>query len=398
MANQLQGLGLYIHIPFCESKCNYCDFLSFLPDDIASDIVDQYIEALLLEIESYRDLGGKYNIKTIYIGGGTPSLIDGKHIIDLMNTVRSIFNVNLDGEISIEINPGTVDREKLALYKEAGINRLSIGLQSTNEEELQLLGRIHTYEDFKRNFLLAREIGFNNISVDLISSLPMQTLESWMQTLERVLSLEPEHISAYSLIIEESTPFYDSYGEDNPEGQKLLPNEDIDRRIYEVTKEMLFKRGYHRYEISNYAKPSYESKHNTSYWIGTEYLGLGLGASSYMNECRVRNIDDIDIYINRINNNIFANGSDRFDIIEYIDELSIEERIEEFMFLGLRMTAGISCSEFENKFSTVVEGIYGEIIKKFIKHNVLVKEGDRIYFTDYGLDISNSALAEFLIS
>lgn len=426
-ANKLKDLALYIHIPFCQKKCYYCDFLSFESDD---DTKHKYIQSLLVEIETYESIAKDYLIKSIFIGGGTPSLVNGFYIRDIMNALKKIFviqgindsNIQYDtpnkkaesvAEITIEINPGTVSNEKLQVYKNSGINRISFGLQSTKEEELKLLGRIHTYKEFEDNYTLARQIGFNNINVDLISALPGQSHESWNESLDRVIALNPEHISAYSLIVEEGTPFNKLYGEDNIEGHKLLPDEDLDRLIYQTSKERLKEAGYNRYEISNYSKANYESKHNSSYWLGDEYLGIGLGASSYISNTRFSNINDINTYISKVvkykksygkniitNVKTIASGSpmeDYLGIKESFQFLTLNERMEEFMFLGLRMIKGISCLEFEKSFSQKIDFVYGETIKKLIADGLLIHDGDRIYLTDYGIDLSNTVFVEFLI-
>ncbi|NLK26868.1 MAG: oxygen-independent coproporphyrinogen III oxidase [Clostridiales bacterium] len=392
--HEKRRLGLYIHIPFCIRKCDYCDFLSAPATDTMKK---RYVEALLTEIKSYHGKMEDYLVSTIFFGGGTPSAIDAYYIEEIINAIHDSFPMDhQELEISIEVNPGSISKEKFQTYKRAGINRLSFGLQSTDNKELKILGRIHTYEDFLGNFKLAREVGFDNINVDLMSALPKQTLKSWEDTLNKVAELEPEHISAYSLIIEEGTPFYHLYREGGSY-RRDLPDEETDRRIYHRTKEILKEYGYYRYEISNYSKPGYECKHNLSYWIGREYLGLGLGSSSLLNGTRFHNIQDINNYLQITLEG--ASGSKLLGALrEDYKQLSIEEKMEEFMFLGLRMTDGVSREEFKRRFQVNIDQIYQEQINTLINHKLLQGKGDRIYLTDYGLDISNLVLEQFLLN
>ena len=391
MNNKKQALGIYIHIPFCEKKCDYCDFLS---GPANNEVKKNYIKALLNEIKSYKGLVEEYLVKTIFIGGGTPSSIDPNYIDEILDSINRNLLVEAD-EITIELNPGTLSKDKLDTYKDAGINRLSIGLQSTNNKELKLLGRIHTYEEFIENYNMARELGFTNISIDLMSGLPGQKLEDWEDTLQKVVDLEPEHISAYSLIIEEGTPFYDRYKRDEKDGtdedniEENNIDEDIDRLIYSKTKEILISNGYKRYEISNYAKEGYESKHNLSYWEGTQYLGIGLGASSLIKNIRFNNEEDINKYI--------ENSANHEKLNKDIVKLSKNERMEEFAFLGLRKTKGISKDKFKDEFAISIEEVFGQVIKKSINEGVITDKDERIYLTDYGLDVSNYVLARFLL-
>ncbi|NLK75732.1 MAG: oxygen-independent coproporphyrinogen III oxidase [Clostridiales bacterium] len=378
-------LGLYIHIPFCVKKCDYCDFLSAPANDRTKQ---EYVAKLLDEIRRYKGQVEGYTVETIFIGGGTPSTIDGASIRSILDTIREVFAVNRP-ELSIEVNPGTVDKDKLTIYKEAGINRLSFGLQSANNKELRLLGRIHTYEEFENNYKLARDLGFANINIDLMSALPGQTVASWEETLSKVLALEPEHISAYSLIIEEGTPFYERYGSESRAGAKeQLPDEETERLIYSRTKEIMALKGYKKYEISNYAKEGYECNHNISYWTGREYLGLGLGAASLWKNMRFSNTDSFDEYMQ---------AGSLLDIRRNINHLNIREQMEEFMFLGLRMRQGICKSEFIKRFGQTMDSIYGKIIKEAIKDGVIKEVGDYICLTDYGVDVSNMVLSRFLL-
>jgi oxygen-independent coproporphyrinogen-3 oxidase len=377
--NQKKDLGLYIHIPFCVKKCDYCDFLSAPAND---DTKRLYVKALIAEIDSLKEVVSEYLVKTIFIGGGTPSSIDGTFIIEIMKAVQNVFELDVqDIEISIEVNPGTVTKEKLLAYQQAGINRLSFGLQSTDNLELKKLGRIHTFETFVDNYNLARELGFKNINIDLMSALPGQTLSSWLTTLNKVIELKPEHISAYSLIIEEGTLFYTRYSEDDQD-------EELDRVIYRETKDTLEKAGYYRYEISNYAKAGYECKHNSSYWMRTPYLGLGLGASSLIQNTRFHNEENLMEYIKLSN--------DYRNIRREMDKLTLNTQMEEFMFLGLRMQKGISTKTFEQEFKVSIESVYGDVIKQSIKEGLLIAKENNLYLTDKGIDISNLVMSRFI--
>ena len=328
------GMELYLHMPFCVRKCAYCDFLSF-PSGAKTQRM--YAKRLMEDIGVMGKRYGEIPVETIFIGGGTPSVPDSGLIVEIMEHVRHAFHVVDGAEISMEANPGTVTREKLTDYRKAGINRLSFGLQSANDRELKLLGRIHTWAEFLESFTLARECGFANLNIDLMSALPGQTCESWKETLSRVTDLDPEHISAYSLIIEEGTPFGERYGSE--EGRKLLPDEDSEREMYHETKRFLKDCGYERYEISNYAKPGRECRHNIGYWTGVPYLGLGLGASSYLDGCRFTVNPDMKQYL-----------EEKPGMFTDIEKLTKKDMEEEFFYVGLRMTAGVSLSEFERRF------------------------------------------------
>lgn len=405
-----RDLGIYIHIPFCVRKCNYCDFLSA---PATEEIKKQYVEALITEIESYKGRNDDFIVPTVFIGGGTPSCIDEKDIINIMDTVGRVFHLDRERlEATIEINPGTLNESKLQAYKEAGINRLSFGLQSADDTELRLLGRLHNYRQFEENYLLARKAGFHNINIDLMSALPGQTLQSWEITLRSVLGLNPEHISAYSLIIEEGTGFYEHYKEDGDRYHEL-PDEEMDRLIYHRTKELLREHGYERYEISNYAKSGYKCAHNCTYWNGTEYLGFGLGASSLLNGARFKNMHDIKQYIQlcaefkqnalseKIEKTVESDEDTKFInpiglVMEY-DHLAVRQRIEEYLFLGLRLSAGISKSAFFQRFQIDIDSIYHNVFLKLINQKLLTVTSDRINLTDLGIDISNVVLSDFLL-
>lgn len=362
-------LGIYIHIPFCVQKCKYCDFLSG-PAEV--DVQKQYTQMLLEEMAQYKELLKNSQIKTVFLGGGTPSILAGEDIVKILEQLKTYGEFAEDAEISIEANPGTVTEKKLLLWKKAGINRISFGLQSADNEELKRLGRIHTWEEFEENYHLARKCGFTNINVDLMSALPEQTVETWQKTMEKVTALDPEHISAYSLIIEEGTPFFDAYAE-HPE---LLPTEEQERIMYYETKSFLAAKGYERYEISNYAKPDYECRHNLSYWERKDYLGLGLGAASLLGNVRKSNQADLDEYLK----GNFAGER---------ENLTEEAAMEEYFFLGLRMMRGIDWTPYQKQYEKTVD--------KLVKEGLLEKRGHNIRLTELGIDVSNYVLSEFLV-
>lgn len=374
------GMELYLHMPFCVRKCAYCDFLSFPTDQETQNL---YTRRLREDIDAMGKKYGDIPVDTIFIGGGTPSVPDSALIVGIMEHVRKAFHVAEGAEISMEANPGTVTREKLTDYRRAGINRLSFGLQSANDRELKLLGRIHTWAEFQESFHLARECGFTNINIDLMSALPGQTRESWKDTLKRVTDLNPEHISAYSLIIEDGTPFGEKYGSE--EGRKLLPDEDSEREMYHETKRFLRDCGYERYEISNYAKPGRACRHNIGYWTGLPYLGLGLGASSYMDGCRFAVNSDMKQYL-----------EEKPGMFTDVEKLTKKDMEEEFFYVGLRMTAGVSLPEFERRFGVSAKDVYPGLMETFVAEKAAVFQGDRFVLTDYGLDVSNYIMAQFL--
>lgn len=377
---------MYIHIPFCARKCAYCDFLS---GPATANIQKRYVEQLVEEIYCQSAHYPGWKVISVYLGGGTPSLLEPKEISSVMEAVRSRFDVAEEAEVTIEVNPGTVNMEKLKAYLDGGINRISIGLQSTDDRELKSLGRIHTYDEFLKTYGRVRQAGFTNVNIDLMSALPGQTLASWNSTLKKTAMLKPEHISAYSLMIEEGTPFYDRYHA-HPE---LLPGEDEEREMYYATKQFLREQGYERYEISNYAKQGQECRHNIGYWTGVEYLGLGLGASSYVRGTRFRNEANLENYLNlRI-------GEKETDSLLHQDviRLSDKEKMEEFMFLGLRMIKGISTDEFMRRFKVDMWDVYGEVLNKLAGNQLIEIHGSVVRLSDFGIDISNYVLSEFLL-
>ena len=375
--NRRIPLELYVHIPFCVRKCQYCDFLSGPSDE---ETKDRYIEALLKEIRAAEHTED-YEIVSVFIGGGTPSALKAEAIASIMRTLQEQFFFCEDAEVTIEANPGTVDPEKLTIYRNVGINRLSLGLQSTDAEELKLLGRIHSYEEFLKSYEWAREAGFSNINIDLMFAIPGQTGEAWRQHLYQVAELNPEHISAYSLIIEEGTPF----AEQNLD----LPDEDTEYQMYEDTAEILERYGYRQYEISNYAKQGYMCRHNAGYWQRLEYLGFGLGASSLYGGMRFSNTHQMQEYLKESRN--------PDQIRQDVTVLSRNERIEEFMFLGLRMTEGISEKKFEENFNVRLMDIYGDILQKYEETGFMEHIETKWRLTRKGIHVSNHILADFLL-
>lgn len=385
-------LSLYIHIPFCVKKCLYCDFLSFSAD---SSKKEKYVSALLNELSGWERIL-KLHFDTVFIGGGTPTCLKPQHLFKIGQAVSKYTDENT--EFTIEANPGTISDEHIEVFKKIGINRISLGLQSALNSELANLGRIHTYEEFYKNYQKLKKAGFDNINIDIMSGIPYQTLESYKDTLNRVVSLEPQHISAYSLIVEPNTEFYKM----QELGKLKIADEDTDRKMYGMTKEILKNYGYTRYEISNYSLKGKECRHNIAYWTGKDYLGIGLGASSYIGGVRFTGTKDFNKYTK-----IFAKSSPRDSALLQIKEntkddciqLSDTEKMEEFMFLGLRMCKGVSKSTFMEKFGVEMNTVYGDVIKYHLQNNLLAEETNsgRIYLTDRGLDISNYVLSDFIL-
>lgn len=382
------NLAIYIHIPFCVKKCSYCDFLSAPP---LSGQERLYIDALKREILSLTRYAEQYTVNTIFIGGGTPSLLDASFIEEIIFTLRNSFESVRAGsfkpnEVTIECNPGTVSLDKLIKYRNAGINRLSMGLQSASEKELRLLGRIHSYTDWCLGMKMAEKAGFDNINVDLISGIPGQSVKDFANTLEKVIEYEPQHISVYSLIIEEGTPFYNKYRSELLNEEEQDAWEKTDRKIYDVTLEVLKDAGYNRYEISNYSKHGYECRHNIVYWELGDYLGIGIGAASMIDNVRYKNTDSIEDYIYKGN----------IIVPESIQKLSVNERMSEYIVLGLRKTDGISIAEFENLFGRKIFDVYGDELKKWISYGMLEEESERIHCSTEGLSVCNRIMVDFI--
>ena len=381
----MDELMIYIHIPFCVKKCNYCDFLSFA---MGHDAIEAYCKRLKEEIREESEAFFGKVVTSVFIGGGTPSILTKEQIASVLQTLKESYQLSKDCEVTMECNPGTLDEEKLLWMRKAGINRLSIGLQSAHSKELELLGRIHSFEDFQESFRLARKAGFDNINVDVMFALPKQTLESYLDSLKKVCELRPEHISAYSLIIEEGTPFKELYKEDQRCIEKglnpaVLPDEDAERRMYEQTEQFLSQFGYHRYEISNYSLDGQECRHNKGYWTRKDYLGLGLGASSLIHNQRWKQTKSMENYLEQSQRDIQV--------------LSLQEQMEEFVFLGLRLMDGISYQDFEQAFHVDFKSVYETVLEKNRKDYFLLEDKDRLRLTKKGIDMSNYILAEFLL-
>ena len=375
--NKTASMEIYIHIPFCAKKCEYCDFLS---GPAGGKEQRAYVQALLKEIRAAEEGQGR-SVSSIFIGGGTPSLLKEDLLGSILNEIYEKFNLEPEAEISIEVNPGTVSLKKLEAYRRMGINRLSIGLQSTDDRELKTLGRLHNYAQFLETYQAAGNAGFDNINIDLMSALPDQTYEGWVTNLRRTAELSPAHISAYSLIIEEGTPF--ALRELN------LPDEETEYRMYEDTAAILKEYGYEQYEISNYAKKGKRCRHNVGYWTRCDYLGFGLGAASLWGNKRFSNTADMEEYLK---NSTFP---ERIRLMEPV--LSREDEMVEFMFLGLRMTEGVSEAAFRQEFGVEMREIYGEVLKKYTDMELLEEKDGRIFLTRKGIHVSNSVMSDFLL-
>ena len=370
--------SLYIHIPFCKKKCYYCDFPSFCGKD---HLTEEYIKVLKKEIDSR---ASEFNIATIFIGGGTPTFLNSKELYLLGEAIKKL-NLLDDCEFTVECNPGTLNRDKLIALKDIGVNRLSFGLQSTHDYHLKNIGRIHSYQEFVDNFHLAREIGFDNINVDLIFGLPKETMEEWEEDLNRVCALEPEHISCYSLIIEEDTPFKKL----QDKGLLKLPSEELERDMYRKALEILELKDYKQYEISNFSKPHRECKHNIVYWKLKDYIACGTGAHSYVEGRRTKNAATIEEYISLMNNDGHAAIEEHFN--------SRKDDIEEYIFMGMRMTYGISLTAFEERFNIPFRDLYNNVLLKYQQEKLINVHDDRLYFTKKGVEFSNLVLSDFLL-
>lgn len=375
--------GIYIHIPFCVRKCFYCDFVSGIGNQ---DTMRQYQSALLNEIESTVI---DETVDSVFLGGGTPSVYPVVYIEEIMNKLSERYALNpADAEITIECNPGTLTDDKLAAYKAVGINRISIGLQSANDYELNILGRIHTYEEFRQSYDMVRKTGFENINVDIMSAIPNQSLNSYQETVEKVVRLEPEHISAYSLIIEEGTVFTHQYGS-GTKGEKELPDEDTDREMYHWTKDYLSQNGYERYEISNYAKAGKACRHNLKYWSRDNYYGFGIAASSLADNVRYTNTGNIEEYL--------SYHGETAHIRAVTEKIDIKGQMEEYMFLGLRKMQGICIEEFYQMFHTDMHQIYGVVLNKMCENGLMDCRDGYYRLSERGIDVSNMVLCEFLL-
>ena len=378
----MSELGIYIHMPFCKRKCYYCDFISF---ENKQNEIGQYCKALIKEI-LHESKNIKESVSTIYVGGGTPSFVDANYVKQIIEVVKSNYYIQKNAEITVEINPGTVNEEKLKKYKEAGVNRLSIGLQSTKNQLLKQIGRIHTFEEFLFSYNLAKKIGFQNINVDLMLGLPNQTLEDLEDSLKQIIKIAPEHISLYSLIVEKNTQIEKMINN----GEIILPEEELERNMYWKTKEILEKNNYKHYEISNYAKEGYESKHNSNCWKQKEYLGFGVAAHSYYQNKRYCNINSIEEYCKNIEDNNIRNNRITCEI------QTNEEKRKEYMLLGLRMIDGINIQEFKNKFIDNPIYVFHKELEKLVKENLIEIDLNQIKLTNKGLDLANLVWEEFV--
>ncbi len=382
----IKDTGIYIHIPFCIQKCKYCDFLSFDMNTCIKankENINKYFLALWSEITA-TGTTDKRSIKTIFFGGGTPSMVDACYIEETLSTIHKHFIVEDNAEITIECNPGTLTKEKLSIYKKCGINRISIGLQSANNHDLKIIGRIHTYEQFLDSYNLVKDAGFDNINIDVMSALPYQTVETYISSLQRIVALNPTHISAYSLILEEDTPLYNMVEKEN----LPLPSEEDEREMYYKTRDILSKHGYNQYEISNFAQSGLHCKHNCLYWKRGEYFGFGLNAASYIDNVRYKNTSEFDTYINH--------STTPSLIHEEEIPITTKDAMSEFMYLGLRFTDGINSSEFAKEFGIKLEDIYKEAIEKLLALKLLEPTSMGYKLTKYGIDVSNYALSFFV--
>lgn len=382
-------LGIYVHIPFCKKKCYYCDFISYVNK---CDVIPQYIESLKKELDTYDFL--TENITTIYIGGGTPSFIPSKEIVNILEKLKQKLKNNKtkweDIEITIEINPGTATYEALKDYKKVGINRLSIGLQSSNNERLKQIGRIHTKEEFINTYNMAEEVGFKNKNVDLMIGLPNQTIEEIKQDLDFVINLNSTHISVYSLIVEEGTKIEKMISS----GKLKLPDEDLERNMYWYVKNTLELNGYTHYEISNFAKKGKESKHNLNCWEQKEYIGLGVAAHSYFNNIRYGNTHNLQKYIDFNWEDYEEAEQKEIRVIEEIQDL--EEKQKEYMLLALRKIEGVSIKKFKEKYVENPIFLFRKELEKLVKEDLLTIDGDKIKLTNKGLDLANLVWEEFV--
>ncbi|NLK93968.1 MAG: oxygen-independent coproporphyrinogen III oxidase [Clostridiales bacterium] len=374
----MKEISLYIHIPFCKNKCFYCDFTSF---SSMEKYMPAYIEALEKEIKLRCS---SYKVRSLFIGGGTPSYLNVDELKKLMEIVNNLRYVE-NAEKTMECNPGTLNEEKISIIKKGGINRLSFGLQSTQDRLLKKIGRIHNYNDFIHNYFLARSYGFNNINVDIMFGLPTQTIKEWEESLNKIIEIKPEHISAYSLIVEENTPFYTLYNENKLQ----LPSENEEREMYHLGVKILENNGYNQYEISNFAQKNKECFHNKIYWQCEEYIGVGLAASSYINNTRIKNVSKIEEYIKKINENTCIS------IIENVN--TKEDNIEEFMFMGLRMIKGVKETDFMKRFGVSIDSIYKDVINKNIAIGLLERNNGRIYLTKKGIELSNTVMSDMIL-
>lgn len=374
----MNKLGLYIHIPFCRSKCLYCDFPSY---PCMEDYMVPYVKALCIEIE---ETAKNKEFSSAFIGGGTPSYLSVEALQILSRTLKKIKRTS-NFEFTIECNPNSFNEEKLKIFKDMGVNRLSIGLQACQNRLLKKLGRIHSLEDFTYGFKLARELGFENINVDLMFGIPEQSVEDFRETLKYIVSLKSEHISAYSLIVEKGTPYYKM----NEQGKLKLPGEEAERQMYILARDFLKKCGYNQYEISNFSLHGKECRHNIIYWELNDYIGCGASAHSYFHGLRYRNEDNVREYIKKKLN------CESVVVERHLN--SLKDNMEEFMFLGLRKIRGVSVEEFKKRFNININDIYGNVIKKYTDNKMLIFRENRLFLSEYGIQVSNSIMCDFIL-
>lgn len=388
----MKDIGIYVHIPFCKHKCYYCDFISYANKE---SLVERYINVLIREITDVatgnrldyeNGIDELFNVNTIYVGGGTPSFIESKYIVNIISTIKEYFKINENAEITLEVNPGTVNENKLKDYFNAGVNRLSIGLQATNDSLLKEIGRIHTYEEFLNTYKLARKIGFKNINADLMIGLPKQTIEDVEKAVNDLIKLGLEHISVYSLILEEGTVLEEQIRS----GKLKLPEDEEERKMYWKVKSILEANGYIHYEISNFAKKGYESQHNLDCWRQKEYVGFGVAAHSYTNDVRYSNIENLEEYIENYENDKLE------ETFIFNEKLTHNMKVKEYMMLGLRKLNGVSIQEFKEKFAANPIYVFKNELEKLVNEDLLEIDGDYIRLTKRGLDLANLVWEEFV--
>lgn len=377
----MKDIGVYVHIPFCKSKCLYCDFNSYTNKQ---DLVEKYIYYLKKEIDLYTAELKGFNVKTIFIGGGTPSYVDGRYIYEIIEHMNKQLNMGKLAEFSIEVNPKTLDREKLNIYKQIGINRISMGVQSFNDVMLKRIGRIHSVNDVIETYNMIRKHGFDNINFDIMFNLPGQSIENVKDTLKKAIILSADHISYYSLKLEEGTPFYISH----QKSELQLPDEDAEREMYHSGVELLKQNGYYHYEISNFAKKEYKCEHNLIYWNVEPYVGLGISAHSNINNKRYGNLYDFEDYFTKIDNKELP--------ITEVEVINREMEMAEYIILGLRLIQGINKSSFARRFSVDIEEKFGDIITKHVKQGLLYEDLNNIKLTKQGLDLCNLVFMDIL--
>ena len=382
----MKSISIYLHIPFCVRKCSYCDFVSYSAKPFEENHgINRYFEAIKQELIRYKEKLSTYEVATIYLGGGTPSAVDGRLIHDLLIMIRASLNVTNDAEITIEVNPGTLTNDKLNHYKAAGINRVSMGLQTTNDQLLETIGRIHSTNDFITSYHALRDAGFNNISLDLMFGLPGQTLSDIDRAIKLIDQLKPQHVSAYSLKIEEGTPLFDAY----EKGSVQLPSEELEREMYHRINSKLRDLGIYQYELSNYALPGWESKHNTVYWENKPYLGVGVSSHSKLDDVRFSNTSNIHEYMDSI-----QKGE---SVIIDSEPIDAEEDLFESIILGLRLNKGIQIDLLNERYAIDFEARYEKVLSSLIQDHLIIREGNTIKLTELGRDLANQVFLRFML-